>query len=150
MPATNPLAVQLYSVREQLPGATRKGVLERITQRPVTAPVEAFDVLSDTEGLRADLDAAGLTVCSVHAIPSGEQAADVLAATRTLGAGTVIVPAGRVRYGRFRRKRGQRAESDGGPSRGQPACASAIATTTSSCRPSWTGSRPLEVLSKLH
>jgi sugar phosphate isomerase/epimerase len=90
VPATNPLAVQLYSVREQLPG-DRKGVLERIAAAGYGA-VEAFDVLSDTDGLRADLDAAGLAVCSVHAIPSGEQAADVLAAARTLGAGTVIVP----------------------------------------------------------
>lgn len=90
MPTSNPPALQLYSVREQLPG-DRKGVLERVAAAGYGA-VEAFSVLEDTDGLRADLDAAGLTVCSVHAIPSGEQAADVLAAAKTLGAGTVIVP----------------------------------------------------------
>ncbi|HUB42042.1 MAG TPA: sugar phosphate isomerase/epimerase [Streptosporangiaceae bacterium] len=90
MPTTNPPALQLYSVREQLPG-DRKGVLERIAAAGYGA-VEAFNVLSDTDGLRADLDAAGLAVSSVHAIPSGEHGAGVLAAARTLGAGTVIVP----------------------------------------------------------
>jgi sugar phosphate isomerase/epimerase len=90
MPTSNPPAVQLYSVREQLPG-DRNGVLRRIAAAGYGA-VEPFNVLSDPEGLRADLDAAGLTVCSVHAIPSGEQAADVLAAAKTLGANTVIVP----------------------------------------------------------
>jgi len=90
MPVSNPPAVQLYSVREQLP-ADRPGVLGRIAAAGYGA-VEAFNVLSDTEGLRADLDAAGLTVCGVHAVPSGAQAADVLAAAKTLGADTVIVP----------------------------------------------------------
>jgi sugar phosphate isomerase/epimerase len=90
VPTSNPPALQLYSVREQLPG-DRKGVLQRVAAAGYGA-VEAGSVLSDTDGLRADLDAAGLTVCSVHAIPSGEQAADVLTAAKTLGAGTVIVP----------------------------------------------------------
>jgi sugar phosphate isomerase/epimerase len=89
MPTSNPPALQLYSVREQLPG-DRKGVLKRIAAAGYGA-VEAVDVLSDTDGLRADLDEAGLTACSVHAIPAGEQAADVLAAAKTLGASTVIV-----------------------------------------------------------
>jgi sugar phosphate isomerase/epimerase len=90
VPISNPPAVQLYSVREQLPG-DRKGVLQRIAAAGYGA-VEAVDVLSDPDGMRADLDAAGLTVCSVHAIPSGEHAADVLTAARTLGASTIIVP----------------------------------------------------------
>lgn len=90
MPTSNPPAVQLYSVREQLPG-DRKGVLRRIAAAGYGA-VEAVSVLSDPDGMRADLDAAGLTVCSVHAIPSGEQADGLLAAAKTLGAGTVIVP----------------------------------------------------------
>jgi sugar phosphate isomerase/epimerase len=80
----------LYSVREQLP-ADRKGVLKRIAAAGYGA-VEPFNILADPDGLRADLDAAGLTVCSVHAVPAGEQEAGVLAAARTLGAGTVIVP----------------------------------------------------------
>jgi sugar phosphate isomerase/epimerase len=90
VPASNPPAVQLYSVREQL-AADRKGVLERIAAAGYGA-VETVDVLSDPGGLRADLDAAGLTVCSVHAIPAADRAADVLAAAKVLGAGTVIVP----------------------------------------------------------
>lgn len=87
---TNPPAVQLYSVREEL-AADRAGVLQRIAKAGYGA-VEAFGVLADPDGLRADLDAAGLAVCSVHANPVGEQAADVLAAARTLGADTIIVP----------------------------------------------------------
>lgn len=87
---TNPPAVQLYSVREEL-AADRAGVLQRIAKAGYGA-VEAFSVLTDPDGLRADLDAAGLAVCSVHANPVGEQAADVLAAARTLGADTIIVP----------------------------------------------------------
>lgn len=90
MPTANPPAVQLYSVREQLPG-DRKGVLERIAAAGYGA-VEAFNILADTDGLRADLDAAGLAVCSVHAAPAGEQADAVLAAAKALGAATVIVP----------------------------------------------------------
>jgi len=90
VPTSNPPAVQLYSVREQLP-ADRKGVLRRIAAAGYGA-VEAVNVLSDPDGMRADLDAAGLTVCSVHAIPWGGQADGLLAAAKTLGAGTVIVP----------------------------------------------------------
>ena len=56
MPTINPPAVQLYSVREQLP-ADRKGVIERIAAAGYGA-VEAFDILSDPGGLRADLDSA--------------------------------------------------------------------------------------------
>ena len=90
MPTSNPLAVQLYSVREQLP-SDRAGILRRIAAAGYGA-VEAVAILSDTDGLRADLDAAGLRVCSVHAVPSGEQADALLAATTRLGADTIIVP----------------------------------------------------------
>jgi sugar phosphate isomerase/epimerase len=90
VPTSNPPALQLYSVRDQLP-ADRKGVLHRVAAAGYGA-VEAVNVLADTDGLRADLDAAGLEVCSVHAVPSGEQSAEILAAATTLGAGTVIVP----------------------------------------------------------
>lgn len=82
--------MQLYSVREQLP-ADRKGVLQQIAAAGYGA-VEAFNVLADPDGMRADLDAAGLPVCSVHANPNGDEAADILAAARTLGADTIIVP----------------------------------------------------------
>ena len=36
--------------------------------------VEPFGILNDPDGLRADLDAAGLFACSVHAAPTGEDA----------------------------------------------------------------------------
>ena len=90
MTMTNPPALQLYTVREQLAG-DRKGVLARIAGLGYGA-VEPFNILGDPAGLRADLDAAGLLTCAVHATPAGEQAAPLLRAARTLGAGTVIVP----------------------------------------------------------
>jgi sugar phosphate isomerase/epimerase len=90
VPTSNPPAVQLYTVREQLP-SDRIGVLQQIAAAGYGA-VEAFNVLADPAGLRADLDAAGLSVCAVHANPSGEQAADILAAARQLGADTIFVP----------------------------------------------------------
>jgi sugar phosphate isomerase/epimerase len=86
----NPLALQLYSVRDLLP-RDRKGTLARIAAFGYGA-VEPFNILSDPDGLRADLTAAGLTVCSVHAVPSGEDAEPIARAARTLGADTVIVP----------------------------------------------------------
>ena len=86
----NPAALQLYSLREQLP-ADRPGVLAQVAALGYGA-VELFDILSDPVGLRADLDAAGLSACSVHAVPAGEQAEDVVRAARTLGADTIIIP----------------------------------------------------------
>lgn len=90
MTMTNPPALQLYTVREQLAG-DRKGILARLASFGYGA-VEPFNILGDPEGLRADLDAAGLLTCSVHATPSGEQAEPLLRAARTLGARTIIVP----------------------------------------------------------
>jgi len=87
---TNPPALQLYTVREQMT-ADREGLLERIAGFGYGA-VEPFDVLTDPDALRADLDAAGLVVCSVHGKPSVKQAAAVFRGARTLGADTVIVP----------------------------------------------------------
>lgn len=86
----NPVALQLYTVREEL-AADRAGVLRRIAGFGYGA-AEPYDVISDAAGLRADLDAAGLTVCSVHARPFGEQAGAVFSGTVTLGADTVIIP----------------------------------------------------------
>ena len=88
--AGHPPALQLYTVREQL-AADRKGVLNRIAGFGYAA-VEPFGILDDPAGLAADLAAAGLAVCSVHATPAGEQAGPVAAAARALGADTVIVP----------------------------------------------------------
>ncbi len=49
-------------------------------------------MLDDPAGLAADLAAAGLATCSVHATPTDGQAAAVVAAARALGTDTVIVP----------------------------------------------------------
>jgi sugar phosphate isomerase/epimerase len=87
---SNPPAVQLYTVRDQLAG-DRKSVVARIAAFGYGA-AEPFDILDDPAGLAADLAAAGLVTCSVHAIPAGDQASAVIAAARTLGADTVIVP----------------------------------------------------------
>jgi sugar phosphate isomerase/epimerase len=86
----NPAALQLYTVREQL-ATDRAGVLKRIAAFGYGA-VEPFGILQDPDGVRADMDAAGLSACSVHAVPMGEEADAVMSAARTLGADTVIVP----------------------------------------------------------
>ena len=90
MTTSNPPAVQLYTVREEL-AADRKDVLARLAAFGYGA-VEAFNVLDDPAGLAADLAAAGLATCSVHATPTDGQAAAVVAAARALGTDTVIVP----------------------------------------------------------
>ena len=55
----NPTALQLYTVREQM-AADRAGVLAQVAALGYGA-VEPFNILSDPDGLRADLDAAGLS-----------------------------------------------------------------------------------------
>lgn len=100
---SNPLALQLYTLRDQLP-AGRKAVLQAVKGFGYGA-VEPYDVLTDPEALRGDLDEAGLAVCSVHAKALGDDTDAMLAGARKLGADTVIVPwapperfADRVRY----------------------------------------------------
>jgi sugar phosphate isomerase/epimerase len=85
-----PVAVQLYSVREQL-AADRLGVLKRLAGFGYRT-VEPFDVLTDPDTLRAELDEAGLAVSSVHTRPFGDDAEAALAGAVAVGAGTVIVP----------------------------------------------------------
>src|SRR5580693_9752851 len=88
---SSPPALQLYTLREQLQTAGREAVLQRVADFGYGA-VEPYDVLTDPERLRADLDEAGLAVCSVHArILDGEGEA-MLRGAQALGAGTVIVP----------------------------------------------------------
>ena len=84
-----PTALQLYTVRDLL-AADRVGVLSQVAALGYGA-VEPFGILSDPDGLRSDLDAAGLFACSVHAAPTGEQADAVVRAARTLGADTIII-----------------------------------------------------------
>jgi sugar phosphate isomerase/epimerase len=87
---SNPPALQLYTVREQL-AADRAGTLGQIAAMGYHA-VEPFNVLDDPGGLAADLAAAGLVACSMHAAPTAGQAEAVIQAARTLGTDTVIVP----------------------------------------------------------
>ena len=87
---SNPLALQLYTVRDQLPSG-RKAVLQALRGFGYGA-VEPYDVRTDPEALRADLGEAGLAVCSVHARALGEDASALLDGARVVGADTVIVP----------------------------------------------------------
>jgi sugar phosphate isomerase/epimerase len=89
----NPLAIQLYSLRDQL-AADRDGTLRRLAAFGYRA-VEAYDPVSDPAGFRTVADELGLMVCSTHAPVFGgdAQRAEVAAAARTLGTDTVIVPA---------------------------------------------------------
>jgi sugar phosphate isomerase/epimerase len=87
---SNPLGLQLYTVRDQL-ASGRSAVLEAIRGFGYAA-VEPYDVLTDPEALRADLDEAGLAVCAVHAKALGADADAFLDGARTVGADTVIVP----------------------------------------------------------
>ena len=87
---SSPPALQLYTLREEV-ATSRKGALRRVADFGYGA-VEPYDVLTDPEQLRADLDEAGLAVCSVHAkIIDGEGEA-IARGALALGATTVIVP----------------------------------------------------------
>lgn len=82
-----PLAVQLYSLRT----IDRDAALAHLGRIGYQA-VEPYDPLTDPAGFRAAADAAGLSVCSVHA-PVLDPGRDALpAALRTLGTDRVIVP----------------------------------------------------------
>ena len=85
-----PVALQLYTVREEL-AKDRPGVLRRLAGFGYRT-VEPYDVLTDPGTLRAELDAAGLAVCSVHTQPFGDDAEAAFRGARTVGAGTVIAP----------------------------------------------------------
>ena len=87
---SNPLALQLYTVRDEL-ARDRTAVLTAIRSFGYGA-VEPYDVMTDPDALRADLDQAGLAVCSVHARALGEDAGALLDGARRVGADTVIVP----------------------------------------------------------
>jgi sugar phosphate isomerase/epimerase len=87
---SNPLALQLYTVRDQLQSG-RKAVLAAVRGFGYGA-VEPYDVRTDPDALRADLDEAGLSVCSVHARALGTGADVLLDGAAAVGADTVIVP----------------------------------------------------------
>ena len=87
---SSPPALQLYTLRDVLPTG-RTEVLRRVADFGYGA-VEPYDVLTDPEQLRADLDQAGLAVCSVHANLLGAESDAMLRGASVVGAGTVIVP----------------------------------------------------------
>jgi sugar phosphate isomerase/epimerase len=87
---SSPPALQLYTLREEV-ATGRKGALRRVADFGYGA-VEPYDVLTDPEQLRAELDEAGLAACSVHAKILGSDGDAMLRGTRVVGAGTVIVP----------------------------------------------------------
>jgi sugar phosphate isomerase/epimerase len=87
---SNPPALQLYTLREEL-ASGRPAVLSAIRSFGYGA-VEPYDVKTDPEQQRADLDAAGLAVTSVHAKALGEEAGVFFDGARVIGADTVIVP----------------------------------------------------------
>ncbi|WP_033337781.1 sugar phosphate isomerase/epimerase family protein [Catenuloplanes japonicus] len=82
------LAVQLFSVRDHLTD-DRPATLRLLADAGYDA-VEPFRVHVDPHGLRADLDAAGLTVCSAHTDLLGDDADAALAAAPVLGTDTLI------------------------------------------------------------
>jgi len=83
--------VQLYSIRDAV-AADLPGALARLTAIGVRR-VEPFDVLSDPQGLRDALAAAGLTAPSAHApLGAGADLGRVFEAAATVGAATVIHP----------------------------------------------------------
>lgn len=86
----NPIALQLYTLREQV-AEGRLEVLRAVRGFGYGA-VEPYDVTTDPEHLREELDEAGLAVTSVHAKALGEDAEVFFSGARTVGAGTLIVP----------------------------------------------------------
>ncbi|MFJ8927738.1 sugar phosphate isomerase/epimerase family protein [Streptomyces sp. NPDC102364] len=94
------LAVQLFSLREDL-DKNRAGTLARLAELGYRH-VEPFgfgdwrtpaeDRLAKARALRADLDAAGLSVCSLHASIAAGELATLAEECRILGTDTVFIP----------------------------------------------------------
>jgi sugar phosphate isomerase/epimerase len=82
--------LQLYSLREEAADG-RLEVLRAVKSFGYGA-IEPYDVKTDPEQLRAEIDEAGLAVTSVHAKALGDEAEVFLNGARIVGAGTVIVP----------------------------------------------------------
>jgi sugar phosphate isomerase/epimerase len=86
----NPLAVQLYTFRST-PLAERPALLAALAEAGYGA-VEPFGDPSEAAALRAELDRAGLGVCSLHANVDRDGPERVAAAAHTLGTDTIVVP----------------------------------------------------------
>jgi len=85
------VGLQLYSLRERLESDGRAEILRAVRSFGYGA-IEPYDVRTDPEQLRADLDAAGLAVTSVHAKVPRDDAVAFLEGAKIVGADTVIVP----------------------------------------------------------
>lgn len=85
------LGIQLYSVRDDIGPDALPATLTRLAGLGFTH-AEPYDILSDTEGLNAALDTAGLSADTAHAKITELDAGRVLDAAERLGIGTVIVP----------------------------------------------------------
>jgi len=77
---SSPPALQLYTLRDVLPTG-RAEVLRRVAEFGYGA-VEPYDVRTDPEQLRADLDQAGLAVCSCTPTSSARAATRCFRGTR--------------------------------------------------------------------
>lgn len=91
MTGTPPLGVQLYSVRDDIGPDQLVDTLGRLASMGFTH-VEPYDILSDTEGLAAALEATGLRAATAHSKITELDADAVLAAASRLGISTIIVP----------------------------------------------------------
>ncbi|RZU11380.1 sugar phosphate isomerase/epimerase [Kribbella rubisoli] len=87
MPTTNPLGAQLYTLRDY--PADRTARFAALAAAGYGAVEQPRDDSVPAEQLRAELDAAGLTVSSIHAKPA-EGFAEAVATARALGTDTVI------------------------------------------------------------
>jgi sugar phosphate isomerase/epimerase len=90
MPSGNPLAIQLYTFRST-PPAERPALLRALAEAGYGS-VEPFGDPAGMEQLRAELDEAGLGVCSVHANVERYSLEQWVAAAKALGTDTLILP----------------------------------------------------------
>ena len=90
MTSGNPLAIQLYTFRST-PLAERPALLQALAAAGYGA-VEPFGDPGGMEQLRAELDQAGLGVCSVHANVERYSLEQWIAAANALGTDTLILP----------------------------------------------------------
>lgn len=88
---TSPLGVQLYSVRDDIGPDALPATLARLAALGFTH-AEPYDILSDTDGLAAALEASGLRATTAHAKITELDRDAVLDAATRLGVETVIVP----------------------------------------------------------
>ncbi|WP_407359633.1 sugar phosphate isomerase/epimerase family protein [Microbacterium sp. LBN7] len=84
------LSIQLYSVRTEL-GRKRPATLRRLAELGYRR-VEPYDILSDPENLARDLAAAGLEAPTAHVKLLDVPIDEALAAAKTVGVETLIVP----------------------------------------------------------